>query len=77
MPRVAGALRQPEVGEVGAVAVDEDVLRLDVAVDEPGAVRGVERVRDVGEQAERALRLELAAVGEALEVGALARASSR
>ena len=68
---VAGALRQPEVGQVGAVAVDEDVLRLHVAVDEPRAVGGVERGRNVREQDEHALRLELAALGEPLQVGSL------
>ena len=40
---------EPEVGEVGVLAgaraLDEDVARLDVAVDEPARVRGVERRR--------------------------------
>ena len=55
--RVARALREPEVGEVGVVpAPDEDVLRLHVAVDQAGLVRGVERVGDGEQDRDRALR---------------------
>ena len=35
---------------------DEHVVRLDVAVDEPGGVRGVERVGDLIQEVERAAR---------------------
>ena len=43
-------LGQAEVGEEGAVAFDQDVVRLDVAVDDAGGVGGVERVGDLAEQ---------------------------
>ena len=39
---------------------DEDVLRLDVAVDQPGLVRGVERVGDRVQDPQRPRALELA-----------------
>ena len=39
--------REPEVAQVGVVAGDQDVGGLDVAVDEPGGVRSVERGRDL------------------------------
>ena len=49
--RVADALGEPEVGEVGvlpaALLVDQDVRRLHVPVDEPLCMRGVERVGDL------------------------------
>ena len=46
--------RQTEVAEVGVIGVaDEHVLRLDVAVDESGGVRGVERVGDLAEERQR------------------------
>ena len=59
-PDLARGLGQAEVRQVGVVVgPDEDVLRLDVAVDEPDVVRGVERVGDLGEDAQGAARVEL------------------
>jgi hypothetical protein len=48
-PRGARALREAEVAEVGVLARlgDEDVRRLDVAMDEAGLVRAVERAADL------------------------------
>ena len=40
---LAERLGEAEVGEEGAVAFDQDVVRLDVAVDDAGGVGGVER----------------------------------
>ena len=40
-------LGEAEVGEVGVLAVEQDVGRLDVAVHEPDGVRGVERGADL------------------------------
>ena len=63
-PRVRGRLfGQPEVGEVDVVAllgVEEDVAGLDVPVDEPARVGGVEGARDLAEDLERPGRLECA-----------------
>ena len=47
---VAERLGEAEVGEVGAVAFEQDVVRLDVAVDDAGGVGGVERFGDLAEQ---------------------------
>ena len=70
---VGGALREPEVGEVDVLApallVDEDVRRLHVAVDEPERVRGVERVRDLRRDRDRASRLERALAAAAAPSG--------
>ena len=47
------------LGQVGAgIAGDEDVARLDVAMDEAADVRGVERAGDLAGDRERALGLE-------------------
>ena len=61
----AGVLGEPEVGEVDVIErlrrspVDEqDVGRLDVAVDEPEPVRRVERARDLAADRDRALDLQ-------------------
>ena len=43
-------LGEAEVGEEGALAFDQDVVRLDVAVDDAGGVGGVERFGDLAEQ---------------------------
>ncbi len=51
---LAERLGEAEVGEVGAVAFDQDVVRLDVAVDDAGGVGGVERFGDLAEQGDRA-----------------------
>ena len=49
-------LGEAEVGEEGAVAFDQDVVRLDVAVDDAGGVGGVERFGDLAEQGDRPRR---------------------
>ena len=53
--RVAREAEIAEVGVLGLAGADQDVRRLDVAVDEPEPVSRVERVADLGEQVERAL----------------------
>jgi hypothetical protein len=56
----AELLGDPEVGQVDvAVLIEQDVRRLDVAVDETAAVRGVERARDLGENRDRTIGREL------------------
>ena len=52
--------REAEVAEVGVVAGDQDVGGLDVAVHEPGGVRGVERRRHLRDDLRRPLRLAAA-----------------
>ena len=67
-------LDDAEVGQVDAVGrlLDQDVRRLDVAVDEIPLVRGVERARGLLEDEERASALERAPSRlERLQVGAL------
>ena len=58
--RVVGvALGQAEVHEVRlAVGVEQDVRRLDVAVDDAERVRAAERVGDLGDEARGGVRLE-------------------
>ena len=52
-------LGEPEVGQVGVVALPEqDVGRLDVAVHQAGGVRGVERGADLPDDPRRARRVE-------------------
>ena len=75
-PTVGDALRQPEVGEVdvlaAVLAVEEDVRRLHVAVDEPASMRRVQGVGDLARDRDRARRLQRAlAPEERLEVRAL------
>ena len=72
----ARALGQAEVREVAVLLAggdcDQDVRGLDVAVDEALLVRRVERIGDLGEELDRASRLEGALLGEDLrEVAAL------
>ena len=56
-------LGEPEVGQVHVVrGTEQDVGGLDVAMDEPGAVGGVERRAELGDHAGRAGRLEGAAL---------------
>ena len=50
---VAQRLGEAEVREEGAVAFDQDVVGLDVAVDDAGGVGGVERAGDLAEQLDR------------------------
>ncbi len=52
------------------VLADEDVLRLDVPMGESGPVSRIERVRDLGEDRDRAGRLQIAVGDQLLEVGA-------
>ena len=58
-PRLLHRERDAEVGEHRLAFLEEDVLRLDVAVDEPLAVRVVERARDLLRDRERFLDAEL------------------
>jgi hypothetical protein len=56
---------EPEVGQVAvATHVDQNVRRLDVAVHETALVRGVERVRDLFQQRQCALRREDSLLGQ-------------
>ncbi len=69
-------LRETEVRQVAVLAAratgDQDVARLDVAVDEPALVRRVERVADLLDQPQRPSRLERRLLRDQLpEVGAL------
>ena len=66
-------LLDAEVGQVRvAVLVEQHVAGLDVPVHEPAAVGGVERVGDLGEQGEGALRAEPAlALEQRAQVAAL------
>jgi hypothetical protein len=62
------ALRQSEVGQVRvfciALPADQDVGGLDVPVDQPSRVRGVERVGDLAEQSHRPGGAERALLAE-------------
>ena len=61
--------RDAEVGEVGgAVPVEQDVGRLDVAVQHAGRVRGVQCARHLGEDLDRARRGQRPVGQHALEV---------
>ena len=51
-------LCEAEVGKPGAVVLDQHVGRLDVAVDQAGAMGGVQRIADLAEERERLGRLE-------------------
>ena len=50
---LAVGLCEAEIGEVGALSLDQDVVRLDVAVDDAGGMGGVERVGDLAQEADR------------------------
>src|SRR5438093_1163046 len=68
--------REPEVADVrtraGIVLGDEDVSRLHVAMDEPDRMRRVERVGDLRDQADGALRIERAfALEQLAQISAL------
>jgi hypothetical protein len=64
-------LGQAEVRQVGLVtAADQDVLRLDVAVDQAGLMRRVERAGRRGEDPQRPAGVELACHDQVLQVGA-------
>jgi hypothetical protein len=59
--------RDAEIGELGVAAgVDHHVGRLDVAVDDPGLVREVERVEQLGHQADDGAEVEALACLEAV-----------
>ena len=58
--RGLAVLGQPEVRDVGAVAVEQDVRRLDVAVHEPAGVQRVDPRRGALQQPERAGQPDLA-----------------
>ncbi len=61
---VEGA-RQAEVGQVrDALLVEQDVLRLDVAVDDPRGVRGGQRARDPDADQRHPLRRQRALLGD-------------
>ena len=65
-------LHQPEVGQQRVLALQQDVRRFDVAVHDPGAVRGVERLRDLGDDRRRHVRFQPSPdVQQPREVGAL------
>ena len=70
----AEPLGQPEVGQVDvlvvALAADQDVGRLDVAVHQAALVRGVERRGDRGRHALHAVQVELALVDDVAQVRA-------
>ena len=66
--RLVRGLDQAEVSQVGVVALaDQDVLGLDVAVGQPSRVRRVERLRNLGEQAQAPASVELAGEDQLLE----------
>ena len=61
--------RQPEVAQIGVAARQQDVAGLDVAVHQPGGVRGIERFGDLTHDLRRALgRQGAVAPQELLEV---------
>ncbi len=57
--------------------VDEDVPRLHVAMHEPTAVRGVEGVRDLADENDRALRWERAVLEQRAQVRAVDEAAGQ
>ena len=62
-----GVAREAEVAEVDlVVGAEQDVRGLDVAVDEPRVVRGVQRVGDMGHERRRVLRRERPGGGDTL-----------
>ena len=72
---LAQRLGEAEVGEEGALAFDQDVVRLDVAVDDAGGVGGVERFGDLAEQGDGARRRQRPlAVDRPAQVAALDQA---
>jgi hypothetical protein len=66
--QIVRARRDAEVCEIAVLTlllrIDQDVARLDVAVDETAGVRRVERRGDLRNQADRARRLEAAVAAE-------------
>ena len=64
--RRAGRERDAEVGDHGLALVQQDVLRLDVAVDHALQVRVMERGGDLPDDADRLVDRELPLAGEPL-----------
>lgn len=64
--RVAGRVRDPEVGELRALVGQQDVARLDVPVHDPGLVRRGQRVGDLRADLGHLRRRQRAALGEHL-----------
>ena len=63
--------RQAEVGQVGVLTAEQDVGRLDVAMDQPRRVRGVQRARDLVDDQRRPQRVQPALGAQQLvQVGA-------
>ena len=72
LPAAGHVLDEAEVGQVGVLVGHHHVGRLDVAVDEPALVGGVEGVAELGDDPRRAARLEPArGLQLAAEVGPL------
>jgi hypothetical protein len=66
---LADSLGEAEVGEEGVVTpADEDVLRLDVAVDQAGLVRRIERLGDRCEDPDRPAGIQLPRHDHVLQV---------
>ena len=74
---VAGDAEVGDVGVLGALAAaEQDVGRLDVAVDQAGGVDRVEAVADLGDQLDRDRRLEPSLAGRAAWPGRRRRRSA-
>ena len=73
-----GGGRQPEIRKVDAVAFEQDVGRLEIAVDEPDAVRGFERGGDTADDPQRLRGVKRSSLGDQpADVGAVDPAHRR